>query len=249
MHAEATQVMTSTEQVTIDILRSVNDDPSGWDQAVSHNNLFLQRPYLTVLEQFPPKGLQFRYAIIRRGGEPIGVVYGQVLYFNGAESIRYQQASGPTACFFSTFGQFLRGLVARQVGFYSLVCGNLMLSGHHGFSFHEEPPDETGLVDQAMRLMRKELEAEGFPVSILLLKDFYPEKADVVDGFRQHQYHSFHILPSMVMSLRSEWNHYDDYLADLSSKYRVRAKKARKVLAKDVVRKTLSLEDVRAFTA
>lgn len=246
MHPEAINVISSTQSVTIDILRSVNDDPIAWDQGVSADNLFLQRPYLSVLEQHPPKGLQFRYAIIRRGGEPIGVVYGQVLYFNGAESIRYQQASGPTACFFSTFGQFLRGLVARQVGFYSLVCGNLMLSGHHGFSFHEQTPDMTGLVDQAIRLMRKELEEEGFPVSILLLKDFNPEETKVMDGFRQHQFHSFYILPSMVMSLHPEWHNYNDYLADLSSKYRVRAKKARKILAKDVLRKTLSLEDIHA---
>ena len=246
MQAEITSIQTISQEVRIDILQSVSEDAAGWDAAVQGNNLFLQRPYLTALEKHPPKGVQFRYAIIRQGDEPIGVVYGQVLYFNGAESIRYQQASGPTACFFSTFGQFLRGLVARQVGFYSLVCGNLMLSGDHGFAFREGVEKIPQLVDDAMRQMRKDLEAEGIPVSILLVKDFHPEQLDQVDGFRQRQFHAFHILPSMVMALRPEWKSYSDYLGDLSSKYRVRANKARKILVKEVVRKELDLSEISA---
>lgn len=245
MQAEVTTFQSTHQQISIDILRSISDDATGWDAATSRDNLFLQQAYLSVLEQHPPKGLQFRYAIIRQGGEPIGVVYAQVLYFNGAESIRYQQASGPTACFFSTFGQFLRGLVARQVGFYSLVCGNLMLSGDHGFAFKEGTEGIPQLVDDAMRQMRKDLEAEGIPVSILLVKDFHPEQLNVVDGFKQSQYHAFHILPSMVMTLRPEWKSYTDYLGDLSSKYRVRANKARKILAKDLVRKELNLKEIQ----
>ena len=232
------------QQVSIHVLRSVEEDPHGWDAAAPADNLFLQRPYLRALEAHPPKGIQFRYAIIRQGNMPLGVVYTQLLYFNGAESIRYQQSSGRPACFFSTFGQFLRGLVARQVGFYSLVCGNLMLSGEHGFAFQDDNCDHSALVDQAMRQIRRSLEEENIPASILLIKDFYPEHLETIDRFKDYQYHAFHILPSMVMTLDPSWSSYADYLGALSSKYRVRAKKARKVMSKDVQRRMLSLQDV-----
>ncbi len=245
MEADVITFQSTDQLISIDILRSISEDIPGWEAALTGDNLFLKQAYLSVLEKHPPKGVQFRYAIIRQGGEPIGVVYAQILYFNGAESIRYQQSSGPTACFFSTFGQFLRGLVARQVGFYSLVCGNLMLSGDHGFAFREGTENIPQLVDDALRQMRKDLETEGIPVSILLVKDFHPEQLSVVDGFRESHYHSFHILPSMVMTLRPEWTSYADYLGDLSSKYRVRANKARKILAKDVVRRILNLDEIQ----
>lgn len=233
------------QQITIQVLRSVEDDPQGWDSAAPADNLFLQRAYLQQLELHPPHGIQFRYAILRKGDQPIGVVYTQLLYFNGAESIRYQQSSGRAVCFFSTFGQFLRGLVARQVGFYSLVCGNLMLSGEHGFAIKEYHKENTALVDMAIRQIRRSLEEENIPASILLIKDFYPEHLEKIDNFRDYQYHAFHILPSMVMALDPTWTAYTDYLEALSSKYRVRAKKARKVLGKDVQRRILSLDEVR----
>lgn len=232
--------------VSFTVLRSVNDAPEAWDQAAPPDNLFLQRPYLTALETSPPKGMGFRYAIVYLDGRPWGVVYAQLLDFQGAESLRYAPSSTYPACFFSTFGQFLRGLVARQVEFTSLVCGNLMLSGEHGFAIPEGTVPIAEVVDQAVRLMRQDAEAEGIDVSVVLLKDFYPERPEGQRGFQAKEFHAFCIQPSMVMTLDPAWAGFQDYLDALSSKYRVRAKKARKLLARQVTRKLLTAEDVRS---
>ena len=140
----------------------------------------------------------------------------------------------------------LKGLVAKQVGFYSLVCGNLLLSGEHGFYFTKSGLQEAAIVEWALRQMRRQLDQEGLSSAVLLIKDFYPESEEVHSTFQNFNYHLFRILPSMVLNVDPKWRDYSDYLAALSSKYRVRAKKARKVLEAAVHREEMTLADLIA---
>jgi len=41
-------------------------------------------------------------------------------------------------------------------------------------------------------------------------------------------FHHFNVQPNMLLDIRPEWNSFEDYLASMSSKYRVRAKRAYK---------------------
>lgn len=201
-------------------------------QAAPSDNLFLQVPYLAAVEASPPEGMAFRYAIPMDGDIPLGVVYLQTIYFDGKQSIRYHRQPAEGRCFFQTFGKFLRGLVARRVGFHTLVCGNLMVSGAHGYAFTPAVENPTHLLEETLRAVASDLESEGVEPSVTLLKDFEPGMGpDRAILMQKKRYHPFYILPSLIMDLPSDWQAPSDYLAALSSKYRVRARKARQKLA------------------
>lgn len=231
----------------IRVFHSIRDCTSVWKTLAPDENIFLQYDYLELVEKYPPEGITFRYALVSKDDLPIGIVYTQIIYFNGAESIRYHRQTESARCFFQTFGQNLKGLVARQVEFNTLVCGNLMLSGEHGFYFKENCTDKSFLLEKTLRAIRRDLETSGTIVSVTLLKDFHEQAEVLRSGFQPKGYHAFHILPSMVMPLDPSWETYDDYNKSLSSKYRVRANKARKILSSALTRHILSPEEIEGY--
>lgn len=231
----------------IAVYSSIRDAGPDWDKAAPQGDLFLQRAYLEALERCPPKGMTFRYVLLRYHGEPAGVFYAQVQYFQGSESIRYHRDRAPLHCFFQTFSQNLKGLVARRVGFNTLICGNLTLSGNHGYYFGRIDLPEHLLLEQCQRAVRADLEAQGIAVSVTLVKDFEPERGPHEGSMRQMRYHPFRILPSLILDLRPEWRDFSDYLAALSSKYRVRARKAQRLLEASVQARNLTSEEIIAM--
>lgn len=232
------------KSLTVRVFRTIQECREDWAFVSPKHNIFLQPDYLETLEQCPPQGMSFRYAILEDQGVPFGIVYTQILYFQGGESIRFQTKSGTHRCLFDLFGQYIRSLVARQVAFSTLVCGNLMLSGEHGYFLGEANHAAGHILEKAIRAIRDELHKEGNPVSVILLKDFEDQAPLLSKRLTPLGYHPFHILPSMIMALAPEWRTFDDYLEALSSKYRVRAKKARKILNGRVHLRRLDFEEL-----
>lgn len=179
--------------------------------------------------------MSFRYVVISDRDRVVGIVYTQVLYFNGGESIRYYNGQATPRCFFQALGRNIKGLVARQVGFNTLICGNLMLTGEHGYIV-DEGYDSASIIQSALKAVQETLESEGIHISVILLKDFKTGSGPSRKKLQDWRYHAFHILPSMNMRLDAKWNTYQDYLNALSSKYRVRANKARKCLQEGKIR-------------
>ena len=87
-------------RLSIQIADRIDTLATTWDQAAPTDNLFLQRPYLRILEDSPPTGMQFRYAVVHLDQQPVAVIYTQLLLFKGADSIRYHQSVEPSRCFF-----------------------------------------------------------------------------------------------------------------------------------------------------
>ena len=58
-----------------------------------------------------------------------------------------------------------------------------------------------------------------------LSKNPFPSSG-VEAAFVDQGFHEFRFLPNMVMGMNPSWTSFEDYLADLQSKYRVRAKRA-----------------------
>lgn len=234
---------------SIRVFRSIQDCRKEWSQAAPKDNLFLQPEYLATLEECPPQGMSFRYAILENQGVPFGIVYTQILYFQAGESIRFHTRSGSHRCLFDLFGQYIRSLVARQVAFSTLVCGNLMLSGEHGFYLGEGNEGAGHILEKAIRAIREDLQHEGTPISVILFKDFEDQAPQLSKRLAPLGYHPFHILPSMIMALSPDWRTYEDYLDALSSKYRVRAKKARKILNARAQKRQLHSKDLDRWSA
>ena len=69
------------DKISFKIYNSVKDLPALWD-TVAQSNIFLQTPYLTVLEESAPVNMECFYIGIFENSELIGVSLAQYLDLN-----------------------------------------------------------------------------------------------------------------------------------------------------------------------
>jgi hypothetical protein len=188
-----------------------------WLLATNPDNLFLQNDYLTLLEQHPPAETNFVYTLISCKNSTIGVAYFQYKDFKPGESLNYEKKG------FNPFSNF-KIFVAKQLNFSTLVSGNLLLTGEHGFYVKPEFQSNLGTIyAQVLDETIAFLKTKKVNISLFFVKDFH-DKQD--DFSKKSNSFSFNFQPNMIMELRPEWKSMDDYLAAMLNKYRTRAKRA-----------------------
>ncbi|MDX1410011.1 MAG: GNAT family N-acetyltransferase, partial [Saprospiraceae bacterium] len=88
---------------------------------------------------------------------------------------------------------------------------------------------ENHLVHVAVEWVRSHARSSGRRVQLTFMKDFAtPRFSDLHEQVGCLPYHPFTAQPNMIMELPEDWNSFDDYLQSLTSKYRVRVRRARK---------------------
>ncbi len=239
-----TQTVTA-ETLRYSFFRSIEAAGRDWDTAAPAHDIFLQRRYLSVVEAQPPLGMRFGYLVFYRDHEPLGVALCQIKFFKGDDNINdLQTARDP--CFFNGLALWFKRWVAGKVATDVLICGNLLLTGEHGYHFdYQKIRQEEAIIllEKALDEVVVQMGREGVKMPVILVKDISPEKqqaqgALLVDkGFTE-----FDIQPNMVLDL--PYHNFDEYLAAMSTKYRTRAKRAMKKL-EAVERRELSLADIQ----
>jgi hypothetical protein len=112
------------------------------------------------------------------------------------------------------------GVLAPRV----VVIGQLLTSGNYAHDgLRELPSDE---VAELVTALGKYLLARNAGVSAILLKDLWPEDHPVAASLQARQYLPLPSEPVFRLDLRP-FTSYPDYLAALTSKYRVRYRRAR----------------------
>jgi hypothetical protein len=225
--------------------------PAAWNLTAPGHNLLLHQDYLLALEQNPPKGMRFGYLMFFRQGQPIGVAALQVLHFKADQSLSQDEdvRDGRDTCFFRAFGKYLRSLVASQVEFTTIVCGSLLVTGEHGFYFKPgaiSDSDLPSVVEKGVLYAQEEFAKRGMKPEVTFVKDFFENKSDKINGLRRMGYNEFCVQPNMILDIPPHWHTFDDYLHDLSSKYRVRARRAFKKM-EGVERCDLSEKQIWAY--
>jgi len=220
-----------TESHRFAFYRSIEAAGRDWDLAAPAQDIFLQRPYLRVVEANPPVGMRFGYLIFYKNDSPIGVALCQIKYFKGDDNIADLDVPRKDPCFFGGLAQWFKRWVAGKAAGNLLVCGNLLLTGEHGyfFDYHKvSRTDSINMLEKALNHVVEKMGREGIKMPVILVKDIAPEnhtqgKILVKKGFTE-----FDIQPNMVLDL-----HFKDmeaYLGAMSTKYRTRAKRAFKKL-------------------
>jgi len=233
---------------SIGIAKDIKNIAALWDSLAPCDNLFLQSDYLYALQAQPAYNLGFRYAILYRGEMPIGITYMQTYFVRMEESVNKQKAEKPKGIG-QRMSDSIRNFFIKKAIFNVLNCGNLLLTGKHGYFISDAATDEaTGidLVRQAVDFTQKLLEKEsGKKIHIQMLKDYPCKDKDspVEEVLRKGAYHSYSIQPSMYMRLPKHWNTFDDYLEEMQSKYRVRARRAAKK-GEELTKKELNLAEI-----
>ena len=201
-----------------------------WNKLVQESkNYLLSAPYLAALEQHPYKGMCFHYIMAYRQEEPVAILYYQEtdVHIANVDKNVDTEKIGDTQSFFSkakgVLSASLESIKARL-----LIQGNLLQSGEHGAFFTEtlSLQQQAFIVDAAWRKVVNS-NRSGKKIRCVLIKDI-PTELDTQIKQIDADFASFTVQPNMVSEIRPTWKSFDDVLADFSSKYRVRAKKAYK---------------------
>jgi hypothetical protein len=227
--------------------RSIDAAGADWDAAAPADNLFLQRAYLNILEKNPPEGMQFGYLVFYCDQTPAGVALCQFKHFRADDSLQdLTENTGKDPCFFTAVSAWLKRRVAGLVSTNILICGNMLLTGEHGYFFQPHlvaGQDIAPALESALNEVVKMMDRDGMKLSFVLVKDVPPQQELARNGLAKKQFVEFCIQPNMVMSLQG-FHTYDDYMQAMSTKYRTRAKRAFKK-AEGLEKRELSLAEVQ----
>jgi predicted N-acyltransferase len=232
----ATRCAATRKELSVQIEHSETIQPllEAWAAVQPAGNYFLQTEYLQLLEDSPPRNVRPVYLLLRsETGAPVGLVYTQIARFKAQESLR--DASEQPWLF-----RQLRRLFARRVQVEVAFIGNLLLTGSHGYHIPGAPRQEhAALLNHAVQHLM-----EHYPVHGAFIKDISPEQTQLGKGLRQEEYTECSFLPNMTLDFPEGWRNFSDYEDALSSKYRVRMRRAVRLLG-DLQQRRLSAEEIR----
>lgn len=202
----------------------------------SGDDVFFSKEFLSCVEGDRLPTVRQYYLEVFHHSELSFCLVLQVKRFALRDSLRIYDEAGTLAARLS--GR-IKAFCARWVNFNFLVVGNLLLTGQFGVAgkpVHEEAVEDA--INAAVDLLQQ----RGIKIPGMLRKD-YDEGA--FDDHQRYGYTQFAVQPTMYLHIDSSWKTMDDYLAAMKSKYRVRSRKALKLIA-PVNKKILSTSDIAA---
>lgn len=187
-----------------------------WDRCAQAGGVFFRRAYLRCLEQNPPEGLEFRYALVYRDGAPIAAVVIQML-------------EKDLSCFLPQDSALAAG--GRLISQKLFVCGSLLCWGNQGVSVAPEVDWSTVWPSVAEVLYRiRRAEKLSGSSDFVLFREL-PRGDEAARRLRDYGYRPVDVEPDMVLE-NPGWASYDEYLKSLQSKYRSAAKSVFKKIEK-----------------
>ncbi|MBL7818622.1 MAG: N-acetyltransferase [Saprospiraceae bacterium] len=185
------------------------------------DDFFLNANYLQFIENNPPKDFTFCYLTFEQNHRMVGFMACQIKYFSAAQSLNFEQNENKSLPF--------KKWLAEKVAYNTLIVGNLMLTGDHSFFFKKDTlnfDEKKQLFTEGVNFAKQKLADQGTKINAVFIKDFElgSDNHRLIQSLED--YNEFQVEPNFVFNLRKEWQNFDDYLDALSSKYRVRAKRA-----------------------
>lgn len=212
--------------------------PALWD-VVAQSNVFLQTPYLTVLEKSAPVNMECFYIGIFENNDLIGVSLAQYLDLNKLESFGERDKCFKTA---------IRNFIFKNFASHTLFLGNNMITGQNGYVFSKEIDFKhiSEILLQSADEITLYFKKKGIKIHLVSFKDFYDHCSVELKKFRFSGIYEFNTQPNMIFYLNENWKSLDDYVGALSKKYRDQFKRARKKFDGIEVR-NLSYEEVLQY--
>ena len=221
--------------ISFKIYNSVKELPVLWD-TVAQSNVFLQTSYLSVLERSAPVNMECFYIGIFEKSELIGVSLAQYLDLNKLESFGERDKSFKIA---------IRNFIFKNFASHTLFLGNNMITGQNGYVFSKEIDFNhiSEILLQSADEITLYFKKKGISIHLVSFKDFYDHCSVELKKYRFSNMYEFNTQPNMIFYLDKNWKLLDDYVAELSKKYRDQFKRARKKFDGIQV-KNLSYEEV-----
>lgn len=233
LHISNSKILTIQEW-SIEFYRSIDD--ISFDSPFS-DDIFRSKSFLSILETAPPEGFRFCYFIFKKGEQTIGFIPCEIKHFKADASLNFSKDSNP-------FILGIRKSLAKHISFETLIVGSLLLTGEHSYFFDYQlikKTDSEFLLFKAIEYAKKTLSEENIFIKTVFIKDFFePQNFLTTEG-----YNEFQVEPNFIFEIPPSWHTFEDYMEALSSKYRVRTKRAFKK-AEGLEKKEFNLERIIA---
>ncbi|MCH3881524.1 MULTISPECIES: peptidogalycan biosysnthesis protein [Tenacibaculum] len=198
-----------------------------WEQLGCTKEVYFSKKYLSALAENNPQ-ITFAYLVLVDENKlPTAFATLQVVDFF-LDSVRNDLELAVRRI--KNIGRKL-GVIPDKKPFKLLTCGNTFVSGEHGI-FIKENQDKKKVVKELAKAILHFVSSNAVlnkEINAFMLKDFIKESLFITDELHDYNYSSFNVEPNMVLNLDKNWSSFDDYLAAMKTKFRVKAKKALKV--------------------
>lgn len=202
------------------VFKKTSDLPSNWD-AFAVENIFLSRKYLHVLEISAPENMQCFFIAIYENKIMVGIAIGQFIDGNQLKTFGDRD---------QCFKTFFRNFTFKNFSSQILFIGNNMLTGQNAFSFSPgiSTIDALKELKKASQTIENNLKSQEKKVHLISFKDFDSQQLPQFKAANFSDFYQFQIQPNMVFEIQPHWHSMEDYLGDLTKKYRDQYKRARK---------------------
>ncbi len=212
-------------------------NPTHWNSVVQDKNIYLSLSYLKSLETALSDEMEFRYIIMyNHKSEPVSIAVVQLLNFVDKNS-KYNEL-------LCKVGDTIKNKLLDLLDIKVMVCGNVFACGENGFMHIDSVDSKQAYSNLSKALYKLRLaEKANRQVSIVLLKEFWPENFEKTKEFKNQQFREFEIDVNMLLDIHPSWKTIDDYLQSMTTKFRTKAKSCFKK-SKDITVKEFSVEDI-----
>lgn len=212
--------------------KSSSEIPNNWNEVIGQHNIMLSKEYFVTLQTSCPENMRCFYVGFFEDEKLIGGALFQYLNFIEHKTFQKDEA-------FCNVKNF----VAKQFSKNVMILGNNMLTGQNGFYFDAEKitiDQVISLLDEAVQEMQRQ---EG-NTSLIIYKDYQESFVKYFQGKDHQSFYKFSVQPNMILRLKENWLTFEDYLNAFSTKYRTRAKSAKKKIT-GIEKFEMNLQDIK----
>jgi hypothetical protein len=222
--------------------KSVENLPSeAWNSLVPHD-IFLQTRYLEAASKALPKTISMCYIGVFKDENLVGIAIIQRVQLYLSDMFRHDEST--------RLKDFVRDLLSKVLKGNILVVGNLTHTGQHGVYCDYNQISQKQFLDilfKAVLSLQKEIKFEfNKTIRLILFKDYFQKDLIDLDEklFESNKFHKVLVQPNMIMKIKENWFSKEDYVINMTTKYRARYKRAIKK-RKDILTKELNLNDLK----
>lgn len=118
-------------------------------------------------------------------------------------------------------------IIPKEKPLKIMNCGLPFVSGNHGLFLNDMADKKKVLKKMILNIQQYNQECfSKNPIDILIVKDFTKDSLSTTNELISLGYYAFNVEPTMVFKSKPSWTSFEDYLHDLKTKFRVKAKKA-----------------------
>lgn len=208
-----------------------------WQTINGENVIFTSFSYLSALEQSNPSGMQFRYVIVYDSKMPVATLCFQLLDVANKDLdgvLNLKDKGWLLQNLNKSINRLLFKCQTGKVNFL-ICCGSFFVSGEYGINVISK--DVLPAIIQLLPEVRQKITDTISNASVCgwMVKDFY-NNTKVDQPLLEDDFFELPMDPEMILYIREQWHSFEDYLASLTTKYRVKANSViRKIEGVDIV--------------